>query len=94
LDSHEVWAPLLVEAAVVACSCWLWFWLLQRMTLAAFSMRPLAAWTAAMIPGFVYAGFLEWRIDAALVIALVAIVVALRARATEEQSVALGLSGS
>ncbi len=85
--------PLLIVAVVMAVSCWLWFWLLRRMALAAFSMHPLAAWTAAMLPGFAYAGFMQWRIDAALVMAVAAIVVALRARMAEEQPVALGLTG-
>jgi hypothetical protein len=62
------------------------------MTLAAFGMRTLAAWTATVAPGFVLMGFSEWRIDAAFVIALVAIVFSLRARVAEEQPVALGLS--
>jgi len=92
VDWSGVLAPLLMEAAVVACSCWLWFWLLQRMTLAGFSMRALAAWVAGLIPGFVMFGFLQWREDAALAIALAAIVVALRARVAEEQPTALGLN--
>ncbi len=92
VDWSGVWLPLLMEAAVVACSCWLWFWLLQRMTLTAFSMRALALWTAGLIPGFVMFGFLQWREDAALAIALAAIAVALRARVAEEQPTALGLN--
>ena len=94
LDWREVWTPLLMEATVVACSCWLWLWLLQRMPLAAFGMRALAAFTASLLPGFVFGGFAEWRIDAAVVIALAAIVVALRARVAEEQPIALGLRDS
>jgi hypothetical protein len=92
VDWGGVRVPLLMEAAVVACSCWLWFWLLERMALAAFSMRALAVWTAALIPGFVMFGFLQWRQDAALAIALAAIAVALRARVAEEQPTALGLN--
>jgi hypothetical protein len=92
VDWSGLRVPLLMEAAVVACSCWLWFWLLQRMTLAGFSMRALAAWVAGLIPGFVMFGFLQWREDAALAIALAAIVVALRARVAEEQPTALGLN--
>ena len=92
VDWTGVPVPLLMEAAVIACSCWLWFWLLERMTLAAFSMRPLAVWTAGLIPGFVMFGFLQWREDTALAIALAAIAVALRARVAEEQPTALGLN--
>jgi hypothetical protein len=92
VDRHQVWLPLLMEAAVVGCSWWLWFWLLQRMTLAAFSMRSLAAWVATLIPAFAFGGFLNWRIDGAVTIALAAIVIALRARVAEEQPMALGLN--
>ena len=93
VDARGVWLPLLAEAAAIAASCWLWFWLLERMTLAAFSMRALAAWTATILPGFVVYGFRNWRIDAALAVSLAAIVVALRARVAEEQPLALGLRG-
>jgi hypothetical protein len=91
VDWHSITVPLLLEAGVIACSCWLWFWLLQRMTLAAFGMRTLAAWVASIAPGFAVMGFAQWRIDAAFAIALAAIVIALRARLSEEQPVALGL---
>jgi hypothetical protein len=90
---REIAAPLVVEGAVSACLWCLWFWLLQRMPLAAFSMGTLAMWTATMLPGFALFGFLQWRMDAALLISLAAIVVALRARAEEEQPVALGIAG-
>lgn len=93
VDWRTFGLPLLIEAVVVACSCCLWFWLLQRMTLAAFAMRTLAGWVATVAPGFVLLGFTQWRIDAAFAIALSAIVIALRARVAEEQPVALGLSG-
>jgi hypothetical protein len=93
VDWRSALLPLLVEAMVVVASCWLWFWLLQRMALAAFSMHPLAVWAAAMLQGFAYAGFMQWRIDTALAMAVGAIVVALRAKVAEEQPVALGLSG-
>jgi hypothetical protein len=85
--------PLLVQAAVIACQWSLWFWLLQRMTLAGFAMRALATWTASIAPGFMLMGFLSWRVDVALPIAVGALVVALRAQVTDEQPVALGLGG-
>jgi hypothetical protein len=88
---HGILVALLVEGAVSACVWSLWFWLLERMTLAAFSMGSLAIWTASIFPGFILFGFMSWRFDAALVIAVGAIVVALRARAVEEQPAALGL---
>jgi hypothetical protein len=72
----------------------LWFWVLQRVTLGAFGMRALAAWLAAVIPGFAVFGFLEWRADVAIAVALSAVVISLRAAPVEEQPVALGLGGS
>jgi hypothetical protein len=84
--------PLLVQAILVACLWSLWFWLLERMTLSAFGMRALATWTASILPGFVLLGFLRWRVDVALAIAVAAIVIALRARVGEEQPTALGLN--
>lgn len=93
LEWREMAMPLLVQAVVIACSWSLWFWLLQRMTLAAFGMGALAMWTASMLPGFVLFGFMSWRIDVALAIAVAAIVVALRARVADEQPLALGLGG-
>jgi hypothetical protein len=91
LDWGSAWAPLLAQAGVAAAIWWLWFWLLQRMTLAAFCMRSLAGWVAAMVPGFAMVGYLQWRMDVAVGIAFAAIVVALRSRVTEEQPTALGL---
>lgn len=93
LDWRGILVPLLLEATVVAASCWLWFWLLQRMSLASFGMRTLAAWVASVAPGLLFMGLTEWRIDAAFAIALGAVVVALRARVAGEQPVALGLGG-
>jgi hypothetical protein len=94
LEWRQLVAPLALQAVVAACAWVLWFWLLQRVTLGAFGMRALAAWLAAVIPGFAVFGFLSWRVDAAVVIAVTAIVVALRARVADEQPMALGLRGS
>jgi hypothetical protein len=91
IEWRELAIPLLVQAAVIACLWTLWFWLLVRMTLAAFGMRALTMWTASIIPGFVFLGFLIWRVDLALAIAVGAIVIALRARGVDEQPMALGL---
>jgi hypothetical protein len=90
-DWREIAVPPLVEVVVSACLWSLWFWLLERMTLAAFSMGSLAMWTASMLPGFVRFGFISWRIDLALVISVSAIVVSLRARIADEQPMVLGL---
>lgn len=94
LDWASAWAPVLLQTAVMACVWLLWFWLLQRMALAAFCTRALAAWAAAVTPGFVMGGFTQWRVDLALAIAVGAIVVALRARVADEQPLALGLGGT
>jgi drug/metabolite transporter (DMT)-like permease len=94
LDWPEAWPALAVQAAVAGCTSCLWFWLLQRMRLAAFSMGSLAMWTATISPGFVLFGFLNWRLDVALVIAVAAVVVGLRAQIVDEQPTALGLGES
>ena len=94
LEWRQLVVPVALQAAVVACSWVLWFWLLQRVTLGAFAMRALAAWLAAVIPGLAVFGFFEWRADVAIVLGLSAVVVSLRAAPAEEQPVALGLGGS
>ena len=91
LDWHAAGLPLLFSALLSASTWWLWFWLLRRMELAAFGMRVLAAWAAAIVPGFVFVSLTSWRIDTAFVIAVAALVVALRARPGDEQLLALGL---
>lgn len=91
---RDAWPALAVQVVVVGCTSCLWFWLLQRMRLAAFSMGALAMWTATILPGFVLFGFMNWRLDVALAIAVSAVVVALRARVADEQPTALGLGGT
>ena len=81
---REVALPLVVQSAVIACSWCLWFWLLQRISLGAFGMRALATWIASIIPGFALLGFLSWRVDLALAVAVAAIAVSLRAPRGEE----------
>jgi hypothetical protein len=93
VDWRSVAMPLIVQAAVMAVSTYLWFWLLGRMTLAAFGMGALAGWTAYLAFAFATGDFLWWRLDAAIVIGIVAIAVALRARVSDEQLVELGLRG-
>jgi len=94
IEWREMAIQLLVQAAVTACLWSLWFWLLERMPLAAFGMRALAVWAASIIPGFMLLGFMNWRVDVALAIAVAALVVALRARVADEQPTALGLGGA
>jgi hypothetical protein len=95
VDWREVAIPLLVQAAVIGATWWLWFWLLERMTLAAFGMRAVAVWAAVLIFALANSSLRDsrtgWRMEVALAIAVGAIVVALRARVSEEQPVALGL---
>ncbi|HEY4382041.1 MAG TPA: hypothetical protein VGN01_16960 [Acidobacteriaceae bacterium] len=94
LEWRQLAAPLVLQTVVLACSWVLWFWLLQRLSLGAFGMRPLAAWLAAVIPGFAVFGFLEWRADVAVVVGVSALAISLRAVPAEEQPVALGLGSS
>jgi hypothetical protein len=93
-DWRALAGPLLCEAALMAVVWCLWFWLLGRITLGAFGMRALAAWAATAVPAFVTVGLLQWRVDAAVAIAVAAIVVSLRARVADEQPTALGLGGA
>ena len=94
LEWRQMIAPLALQVVVVACSWVLWFWLLQRITLGAFGMRALGAWIVSVVPAFAVYGFREWRADVAVVVALGAVVVSLRAAPAEEQPVSLGLGGS
>ena len=88
------WATLLPEIAVLIVSWCLWFWLLQNLSLAAFSMRMLANCAAALLPGFLSFGVGQWRMDASFVISCIAVAVALRATPAEEQPQSLGLAES
>ncbi len=91
INLREAAIPFLAQTVVTAGAVWLWFWLLERMPLAAFCMLPLAAWTASTFRNFLFAGFLDWRLDIALVIAATAVTVALHARVADEQPVELNL---
>jgi len=91
IDWHAIVFPLLVQTVVVGASLWLWFWLLQRMSPPAFCMHPLAAWAASMLPGFAIYGLRDWRVDAAVALAVVSLTVALQARVVDEQPLRLSL---
>ena len=91
---HEVWLAIAVQAVVAGGSACLWFWLLQRMEIAAFCMNALATWTATILPGVVVLGFLQWQVDVAAVVAVGAVVVGVRAGVADEQPTALGLGGT
>jgi len=86
------WATLLPESATLALAWILWFWLLRRLSLAAFSMRMLASYAATLLSGFFFFGLAQWRMDAAFVISCIAVIVALRATPAEEQPLSLGLT--
>jgi hypothetical protein len=94
LDWRSAWEPLLMNTALTACVWWLWFQLLKRMTLAAFSMRALAAWAAGLMFGLIDFAWTNWRVDVALLVAVGALVVGLKARVSDEQPMALGLGGT
>jgi hypothetical protein len=94
MNWHMPPLPLLVEGLTLALSWRIWFWLLENATLGAFSMRTLATCIASLLPGFPAFGFQQWRMDAAIVISVVAVAVALRASPAEEQPLSLGLADS
>jgi hypothetical protein len=85
---------VLSQAALAAGTYVLWFYLLLRLRLPAFTLLPLAAWTALTVCGLPATLFASWRDDAAAVIALGAVVVGLRARVVDEQPTAPGLGGA
>jgi drug/metabolite transporter (DMT)-like permease len=87
-------ATMLPEVASLAVAWCLWFWLLKSLPLHAFSMRMLANCAATLLPGFLFFGIAQWRIDAAFVILCIAVAVALRATPAQEQPVLLGLADS
>ncbi len=92
IDRHGLLYILpLVLLATAAGTC-LWFWLLTHMALPAFSMNTLALWIAATLGSAVLYGFLTWRVDFAIMIAVTALIVALRARVSDEQPLALGIA--
>ena len=93
-NTHISWVTLLPEIAVLIASWCLWFWLLQKLSLAAFSMRMLANCAAALLPGFLSFGVGQWRIDASFVISCIAVAVAFQATPAEEQAQSLGLADS
>ena len=91
-DWQLSWATLLPEIATLVVSWLLWFWLLAKLSLGAFSIRMLANCAATLLPGFAFFGFGRWRMDAAFVISCIAVAIALRATPAEEQPVSLGLA--
>jgi drug/metabolite transporter (DMT)-like permease len=91
-DWRPVALSILAGVVVMGCLWPLWFWLLRRMTLAALCMGALAAWVASLLPELALGGVRQWRMDVAVMIAVAAVVVGVRARVPEEQPMALGLS--
>jgi uncharacterized protein YijF (DUF1287 family) len=55
-------------------------------------MHPFAVWTATLTFALYFGDILNWRLDAALTISLGVVIVALRARISDEQVVVLGLA--
>ena len=87
----EVWRPLALAVVTTGAAGVLWFWLLQHLELAAFSIHPVALWTVGLLWQAALFGFFTWRSGAALALGLGAIVVALRARLEDDDPVRLGL---
>lgn len=92
IDWRNALIPLLVQSVATASAMLLWFWLLTRMTTAAFTLHPLATWVASTATAIALFGLANWREDAALIIALAALVAGLRARASGEHPITLELT--
>lgn len=91
IDWRHAAFPLLLQALATALAMLLWFWLLTRMSLAAFTLHPLAIWIASTATAIALFGLTNWREDAALAIALAALIAGLRARPAQDNPIALDL---
>ncbi len=87
------WMPLAEAVSLTGAAAVLWFFLLQRMELAAFSMQQVVILTGGLLVQFVLFGFLSWRVDLAVALCVGAIWTALQARAEDEEPVRLGVVG-
>ena len=92
-DWAKIWLQLAVTTIAVGAGAVLWFFLLQRLELAAFSMQPLAVFTATTLVSSIYLDFLNWRVDLALLLGLGAMATALRARLEDDEPLRLGVAG-
>ncbi len=91
IDWRRAAVPLLLQSLASAAAMLLWFFLLTRMRLSAFTLHPLAAWLASTLAGLALFGIADWRQDAAFAIGLGALLLGIRARAAEDRPIALEL---
>ncbi|GAC1423086.1 MAG: hypothetical protein NVSMB62_19310 [Acidobacteriaceae bacterium] len=92
IEWHQATIPLLLQSLAAAGAMMLWFWLLARMSLPAFTLHPVAVWIASTATAILLFGLTDWREDAALVIAFIALIAGLRARSAEEHPISLELT--
>lgn len=84
--ADEVLMPLCIETLLFTLPiAVLWYWLLRAMPLPAFSMQAIAAWFVPSLSGFFFFGFRAWRVDAAFLLGVGALVVGLRARPDHDE---------
>ncbi|GAC1419778.1 MAG: hypothetical protein NVSMB62_12930 [Acidobacteriaceae bacterium] len=92
IDWRHAVIPVLLQALATAAAMLLWFWLLTRMTPAAFTLHPLALWIASTATAIALFGLTNWREDTALAVALAALIAGLRAHPSEEHPITLELT--
>ncbi len=89
VDWRSAGMSLIYGIIVAGVAGVLWYWLLQRMELAAFTMQTLAVSLSGVVLQFVVFGFLSWRVDLAMALGSGALVVALRASLEDDEPVLL-----
>ena len=77
------------RTGVEILSAVLWYWLLQRMELPAFSMQTQAYWLASILLQSALFGSLSWRLGIAVTLCMSALTIALRAKPDDDDPVAL-----
>lgn len=93
---HEVvWKdalePMLLYGLLAGASIPLWFVLLRRLPLSSFALHPLAIWTGSVIAGIAVFGPDNWRMDAAALLGLGALMLGVPALPRAEEPIALEL---
>jgi hypothetical protein len=89
---HQALLALTLDALLTAVAVAIWFWLLGHMPLPAFALHPLAIWSASVLAGIVLFGWSNWRMDLAVSVDIVALIVGLRARVSDQEPVSLDLA--
>lgn len=93
VDLREVAAPLLIDAFLFTLpTIVLWYWVLRKMPLPAFTLQAIASWFVPSLAGFALFGFRAFRVDLAILLGIAALVVGLRARPHDDEFTALNLA--